>query len=150
MTIYRDLFALVTETRTVDLPAEPVTLVFDGVVETLIPQSAVVADTGRTTRESNYDFDRLTPARILEKSIGRKVMLTRTNPASGKVRQVEATLVSANRNGVIFQTTDGAEALHCSGLPEQLSFEEVPGDLQARASCPSASPRARRASAKCA
>src|SRR5688572_21529531 len=45
VTIYRDLFALITETRTVDLPEEPVTLVFDGVVETLIPQSALIADT---------------------------------------------------------------------------------------------------------
>ena len=35
VTIYRDLFALVTETRTVDLPEGPVTVSFDGVVETL-------------------------------------------------------------------------------------------------------------------
>ena len=57
VTIYRDLFALVTETRTIDLPAGPVTLVFDGVVETLIPQSAVIADTAaprqRATSISN-------------------------------------------------------------------------------------------------
>ncbi|HEX6637799.1 MAG TPA: hypothetical protein VF033_09105 [Steroidobacteraceae bacterium] len=132
VTIYRDLFALVTETRTVDLPAGPVTLVFDGVVETLIPQSAVVADTGRTATESNHDFDRITPARILEESIGRKVMLTRTSPATGKVRQEEATLISASRDGVVFRTAAGAEALHCSGLPEQLTFEEVPGDLRAK------------------
>ena len=32
VTIYRDLFALVTETRSVDLPAGPVTLQFDCVV----------------------------------------------------------------------------------------------------------------------
>lgn len=132
VTIYRDLFALVTETRTVDLPAGPVKLVFDGVVETLIPQSAVVADTGRAISEGNYDFDRISPARILEKSLGRKVTLTRTNPATGKMRQEEATLISANRNGVVFQTASGAEALHCSGLPEKLTFEEVPGDLRAK------------------
>ena len=35
VTIYRDLFALVTETRTVELPEGPVTLEFDGVVEAL-------------------------------------------------------------------------------------------------------------------
>jgi hypothetical protein len=134
VTIYRDLFALVTETRTVDLPAGPVTLVFDGVVDTLIPQSAAVADTGRVTNESNYDFDRLTPARILAKSIGKKVRLTRTNPATGKVREVDATLVAAGPRGVIFQTADGAEALQCSGLPEQLTFGELPGDPHAKAS----------------
>ncbi len=130
VTIYRDLFALVTETRTVDLPAGPVTLVFDGVVDTLLPQSAVVSDANRAVDESNYDFERLTPANLLKKSIGREVTLWRTNPATGRARQVVATIVSANTNGVVFRTADGAEALHCSGLPERLDFQEIPGDLK--------------------
>jgi hypothetical protein len=130
VTIYRDLFALVTETRTVELPAGPVTLVFAGVVDTLLPQSAVVADTQRGIAEANYDFDRLTPANLLAKSIGRQVTLTRTNPATGRSRQVPATLLAANPRGVIFQTGEGNEALFCSGLPEQLTFEEIPGELK--------------------
>ncbi len=132
MTIYRDLFALITETRTVDLPAGPVTLQFDGVVESLIPQSALVGGTERAVAESNYDFERLTPANLLLKSIGKQVTLWRTNPATGRARQVNATLVAANAAGVIFRTEDGDEALHCSGLPERLSFEEIPGELRAR------------------
>jgi hypothetical protein len=130
VTIYRDLFALITETRTVDLPAGPVTLVFDGVVDTLLPQSAVLSDVHRAVAEANYDFDRLTPANLLAKSIGRRVTLTRTHPATGRARQVTATLVAANTRGVIFQTEEGHEALFCSGLPEQLSFEEIPGELK--------------------
>ena len=126
VTIYRDLFALVTETRTVDLPEGPVTLVFDGVVETLLPQSAVVADTGRTVAEGNYDFERLSPANLLRKSIGRTVTLTRTNRATGKASQLAATVVSAGNNGVVFRTAAGNEALYCSGLPEQLTFDEIP------------------------
>ena len=70
MTIYRDDLALITETRTVDLPAGAVTLVIDDVVETLLPQSAIVTDSGRTLAESNFDFDRLTPRSLLERSIG--------------------------------------------------------------------------------
>jgi hypothetical protein len=132
VTIYRDLFALITETRVVDLPAGPVTLQFDGVVESLIPQSALVSGTQRAVAESNYDFERLTPANLLLKSIGRKVTLWRTNPATGRARQMNATLVAANDAGVIFRTEDGDEALHCSGLPERLSFEEIPDDLRAR------------------
>jgi hypothetical protein len=132
VTIYRDLFALITETRTVDLPAGPVTLVFDGVAETLMPQSAVVADTGRELRESNYDFELLTAAKLMEKNIGREMLLTRTNPATGKVRQVKATLIAANTEGVVFRSIDGNEALHCSGLPERLSFEELPGELTSK------------------
>jgi hypothetical protein len=130
VTIYRDLFALITETRTLDLPAGPVTLVFEGVVDTLLPQSAGVSDTDRTLAEANYDFDRLTPANLLGKSIGRTVTLTRLNPATGRARQVAATLVAAGPHGIVFHTADGNEALHCSGLPEALSFQEIPGELK--------------------
>jgi hypothetical protein len=129
ITIYRDLVALVTETRTVDLPADGVTLEFQGVVDTLIPQSAVLTGAGRAVAESNYEFDRLTPDNLLAKSIGKTVTLTRTNRATGKTRQVDATLVSANEDGVLFRTADGAEALHCSGLPERMTFMEIPGEL---------------------
>jgi hypothetical protein len=132
VTIYRDLVALVTETRSVDLPAGDVTLVFEGVVDTLIPQSAVVRGADRPVAEANYDYERLTPANLMAKSIGRQVWLTRTNRATGQVRQVAATLVAANTSGVLFRTAEGNEALHCSGLPERLTFEELPGELQAR------------------
>lgn len=130
ITIYRDLVALITETRTVDLPAGAVTLELHGVVDSLIPQSAVLADAGRDVAESNYDFDRLTPDNLLAKSIGKTVTLTRTNRATGKVTQVEATLVAANAQGVVFRTADGHEALRCSGLAEKLTFVEIPGELR--------------------
>ena len=132
VTIYRDLFALISETRTVDLPAGPVTLVFDGVTETLIPQSTVITDVGRPVATSNFDFDRMTPANLLRKSIGRHVTLTRMNPATGKLRQIDATVIAANQDGIVFHTDDGNEALHCSGLPEQVTFDEIPGDLETR------------------
>ena len=51
MTIYRDDLALVTETRTVDLPAAAVTLVVEDVVETLLPQSAIVTELAVARRE---------------------------------------------------------------------------------------------------
>jgi hypothetical protein len=129
ITIYRDLFALITETRTVDLPAGAVTLEFDGVVETLIPQSAVIADTARGVDESNYDFEGLSPGNLLRRSIGKTVTLTRTNRATGKASQVAATVISADSGGVMFRTEDGNEALHCSGLPEKLTFNEIPEGL---------------------
>jgi len=130
VTIYRDLFALVTETRTIDLPAEPVTLAFDGVVETLLPASAVISALDRGLEERNYDYDQLAPASLLRKSIGRTVVITRTLPGSGKVTQTRAVIESANDDGVMLRTTDGLEALSCSGTPEGLTFEEIPDGLQ--------------------
>jgi hypothetical protein len=132
VTIYRDLFALVTETRTVDLPDGPVKLSFDGVVETLLPASAVVADTGRVLDEANFDYEQLTPGSLFRRSVGREILLTRTMRGSGKVVQVPATIVSATDDGVVIRTRDGNEALHCSGIPEQVTFEKIPDELQQR------------------
>ena len=132
VTIYRDLFALVTETRTVDLPEGPVTLSFDGVVETLLPQSAVVADVSRELAERNFDYDALTPNSLLTRSIGKNVTLTRTLPGSGRVVQTRATVVAANDAGITLRTDLGNEAWHCSGLPERLTFDQIPDDLHAK------------------
>lgn len=131
VTIYRDDLALVTETRTVNLPAAPVTLVFEDVVETLLPQSAVVTELDRTLAESNFDFNRLTPRSLLERSIGETVTLTRTHPATGRVTRTAATIVSVG-DGVVLQTADGHEALYCSGLPERLELMRVPDELLAK------------------
>ena len=87
VTIYRDDLALVTETRTVDLPAAAVTLVVEDVVETLLPQSAIVAELQRPLAESNFDFDRLTPRSLLERSIGETVTMTRTIPRRAELRE---------------------------------------------------------------
>src|SRR5690349_2464352 len=132
VTIYRDLFALITETRTVDLPEGPVTVSFEGVVETLLPASAVVTDIGRPLAERNFDYDALSPNSLLTRSIGKSVTLTRTLPGSGKVVQTRATIVAANEAGITLHTDQGNEALHCSGLPERLTFDEIPGDLHAK------------------
>jgi hypothetical protein len=128
VTIYRDDLALVTETRTVDLPAGPVTLVIEGVVETLLPQSAIVADAARPLAESNFDFDRLTPRSLLERSIGATVTITRTNPVTGMVTRTPATIVAVGE-GVVLQTAGGNEALYCSGLPERLELARLPEEL---------------------
>jgi len=129
VTIYRDLFALITETRTVDLPAGPVMLSFDGVVETLLPQSAVVSELGRSLEERNYDYDQLMPISLLGKSIGKTVTLTRTLPGRGQVTHTRAVIVAANYGGITLRTEKGNEALHCSGIPEQLTFDELPAGL---------------------
>ena len=128
VTIYRDDLALVTETRTVSLPAGPVTLVVQGVVESVLPQSVVITGAERPIAESNFDFDRLTPLSLLEKSVGSTVIITRTNRATGTVSRVPATILSV-AEGVVLRTADGNEALYCSGLPERLEFQRLPENL---------------------
>jgi hypothetical protein len=130
VTIYRDDLALITETRTVDLPTEPVRLVLEDVVETLLPQSAVIADAGRPLRESNFDFDRLTPKSLLERSVGETVTIVRTNPATGAVTRAPARVLAAGE-GVVLETADGKEAVYCAELPTRIEFERLPSGLRA-------------------
>jgi hypothetical protein len=130
VTIYREDLALITETRTVTLPAGPVTVVVQGVVESLLPQSVVITGAERPLAESNFDFDRLTPLSLLEESVGEAVMLTRTNPETGTVTRVPATILSVT-GGVVLSIGDGNEALYCSGLPERLEFQRLPESLVA-------------------
>jgi hypothetical protein len=131
VTIYRDDLALITETRTVELPAGPVTVELSDVVDTLLPQTAVMTGAERPLAESNFTFDPLSPASLIERSIGKTVMLIRTDRATGKVTRTPATIVSAGE-GVVLQLAGGLEALRCSGIPEGLEFAQVPGELTAK------------------
>lgn len=129
VTIYRDGLALITETRTVDLPAEAATVVFQGVVDTLIPQSAVVFGHERALVENNFLYDPLTPSSLIRRSVGKVVTLTRTHPQTGKATSIPVTIISAAYDRVVLQSVDGTEAFQCSGLPERLEFAEIPGEL---------------------
>lgn len=128
VTIYPDNLALITETRTVTLPDSAATLVIQDVVDTLLPQSAVVAGLDRPLAESNFDFNQLTPESLLENSVGMSVTLMRTDLASGIVSYMAATVVSVS-DGVVLETADGKESLHCSGLPEGIVFDAIPDGL---------------------
>jgi hypothetical protein len=131
ITIYRDGLALITETREIEMPAEPATLVFEGVVDSLLPQSAVLSGADRRLAESNFTFDPLTAASLIQRSVGKVVTLVRTQAQTGRVTRVEATIVSAG-DGVVLKTLDGNEALYCSGLPERLELSEIPSELTSK------------------
>jgi len=130
VTIYRDDLALITETRRVELPGGSARIVFDGVLDRVIPQSAVVRGLDKE-RERNFDFDGLNPMSLLWRSIGAVVRVVRTNPGTGAVTEEEATVAAAG-DGVTLQFGERVEALGCSGLPEKLVFARIPDGLAAR------------------
>jgi hypothetical protein len=126
-------FALVTETRTVHLPAGESRLRFEGVADGIEPASAIVTGLGNGVLEKNRDAALLSPSALVAATLGRPVELIRTNPKTGKVERRDAAILAADdprgggSDGVVIQTADGIEALHCSGLPEALSFENAAG-----------------------
>lgn len=119
---------LVTETRTVDLPAGRHTIRFDGVAEGLIPQSAAVEGLPGRAVERNYDYALLSPGTLVERSLGQPIQVVRTNRKTGRQRAVDAKLLQGP-NGLMVQTAEGVEALGCSGGPERLVLSSVPEGL---------------------
>jgi hypothetical protein len=123
--------AMVSEVRTVDLPAGRSRLSFRGVADGMVPQTAAIEGVDGRLIERNYDFDLLSPGTLIEKAVGAPARLVRTNPKTGQATEVPVT-VRSGPDGVILQHADGsAEALGCSGLPEMLVFDQAPPGLTA-------------------
>ena len=116
-------FAVVSETRRVTIPAGRHRLRFGGVVDGIIPESAIVAGIPGGVIEKNQDADLLSPSALMRAARGRKITLTRTNPATGKPVQVVAEIVSAGPDGVVFKTAAGTETLRCSGFSETFRYD---------------------------
>lgn len=122
-------FALITETRTVDLPRGPVTVRFEGVASGIQPESAIVL--GAPVAEKNQDRALLSQRGLLDAFTGQRMILRRTDPATGKVTE-EAATIRSDPDRVIVQTAAGIESLYCTGLRQTLLFPGVPPTLVAK------------------
>ncbi|MDN3645107.1 hypothetical protein QWY75_02665 [Pontixanthobacter aestiaquae] len=124
-------FAMISETRTVTLPAGESTIRFDGVAEGMVAVSAIVTGLPGGTIEKNRNADLLSPASLVDGTLGNRVQITRTNPATGTSASEDAVIRTRADGGLVLQTHDGYEAVRCSGLPEKLTFDSVPEGLSA-------------------
>ena len=140
-------FALISEKRTIDLPAGESVVRFEGVAEGMVAVSAIVTGLPGGTVQKNRDAALLSPASLLDGSLGNRVHLRRTDRATGQVREEDAIIRSGPGGAVVLQTPAGFEALRCSGLPETLIYDRVPQGLTAKPtlSVTTRSPAAQRA-----
>jgi hypothetical protein len=125
-------FAMITETRTVMLPAGESTIRFTGVAEGMVAVSAIVTGLPGGTIEKNRNADLLSPAALVDGTLGNRVTITRTNPATGAQESEQAIVRTRADGGIVLQTDTGFEAVRCSGLPEKLTFDRVPAGLSAQ------------------
>src|ERR1051325_11030948 len=133
-------YALISETRRVRLPAGEVALRFEGVAGGIVPQSAIVPGPPHGVIERNRDAYLLSPATLLDRSLGRRVHLRRTSRATGTVREQDAVIRTSAAGAAVVETEGGFEALRCTGIPEAIVYDGVPAGLSAR---PTLSVRAR-------
>ncbi|MEO0462164.1 MAG: hypothetical protein AAF127_03480 [Pseudomonadota bacterium] len=125
-------FALISETRTVTLPAGESRIRFVGVAEGMIGVSAIVTGLPGGTIEKNRNAELLSPAALVNGALGNRVTITRTNPATGTSEPESAIVRTQANGGLVLQTSQGFEAVRCAGLPEKLTFERIPIGLNAK------------------
>jgi len=131
ITVYNQDFGLVREVRGVDLGTGRVALEFRDVAERIQPETvhirAMDAPTALRVLEQNYRYDLLSPQKLLEKYVGRKVRIYRWNDVTGRDEEHEAEVLSTNQ-GTILRIGD--EITY--GFPGRISFPEIPENLIAK------------------
>jgi hypothetical protein len=131
VTVYNDDLALVQDTRQIDLPAGRSRQEFPGVSGRISPETVTLSGAGVGIVEQNFDFDLLSPSKLMEKAVGQEVTLLRTNPATGVETRERAKVLAVN-GGVVIQIGSRIEVLRDDGLPVRVVFDQVPPNLRAR------------------
>ncbi len=110
VTIYNNDLALVQDRRTLDIAPGRQRLEFQDVSGQIKPETVSLAAPDVAIVEQNFDFDLLTPAKLMEKAVGHTVTIVHVNPASGAETR-EAAEVLATNGGVVLRIGDRIEVL---------------------------------------
>lgn len=131
VTIYADDLALVQDKRPIDLTGGRQRIEFAGVSGQIRPETVSLSANGVSIVEQNFDFDLLTPAKLMEKAVGSVVTIVRVNPANGQETREQAEVLATN-NGVVLKIGDRIEVLRDDGLPVRVIFDKVPENLRSK------------------
>jgi hypothetical protein len=131
ITIYNNDLALVQDVRQIAIPAGRSRQEFADVSAQIRAETVSFAAADTAIAEQNFDYDLLSPGKLMEKAVGQNVTIVRVNPATGaEVREV-AKVLAAN-GGVVLQIGTRIEVLRDDGLPVRVIFDKVPENLRAR------------------
>ncbi len=131
VTIYNGDLALVKDTRKVKLKIGLNALALRDVSAQIRPETALLrsinAPGSLTLLEQNFDFDLLTPHKMLEKYVGKTVSIVKVHPTTGAETVEQAQVLSVN-DGVVLKMGNRIE----TGLPGRVVFDDVPANLRDR------------------
>ncbi|WP_371397335.1 DUF4139 domain-containing protein [Fretibacter rubidus] len=130
LTIYNNSRALVSDSRDITFRSGQQTIELPGVSSMIQPETATFVASGLSINEQNFDFDLLSPEKLMEKAVGSFVEIIRTNPGTGRETRERAKVLSVN-NGVVIQVGQKIEVLRDDDIPTRVVFDSVPTNLRA-------------------
>jgi len=129
ITIYNKDLALIKDQRGVKLDRGFNQLAFRGVSARMRPETAILRSLsnakGFRVIEQNFDYDLLTPNKLLDKYVGNKVRIVTLNPATGK-QKIETATVLSTQNGVVVKIGDRIEV----NPKGRFIFDTIPKNLR--------------------
>src|ERR1700692_4248210 len=131
VTIYADDLALVQDRRDIEVKGGRQRIEFEDVSAQIRPETASLTAGDIGIVEQNFDFDLLTPAKLMEKAVGHEVTIVRVNPATGAETREQAQVLATN-GGVVLKIGQRIEVLRDDGLPVRVIFDKVRENLRAR------------------
>jgi hypothetical protein len=130
LTIYNSDLALVEHVRPLNVPTGRHRIEFRGVSAQILSQTVSFRAENLTLVEQNFDYDLLTPEKLMEKAVGQRVRIVRTNPGTGEEVEESAEVLSVV-GGVVLRIGERIEVLREDGIPARVIFDEVPPNLRA-------------------
>jgi hypothetical protein len=131
VTIYNNDLALVQDRRDIEVKDGRQRIEFQDVSAQIRPETVSLSAADIAIVEQNFDFDLLTPAKLMEKAVGQEVTIVRVNPATGAETREQAQVLATN-GGVVLKIGQRIEVLRDDGLPVRVIFNKVPDNLRAR------------------
>ncbi|MFC3097534.1 DUF4139 domain-containing protein [Alteraurantiacibacter palmitatis] len=131
VTIYNNGQSLVQDVRQLNIAAGRSVVPFPDVSAMIRPETLSFNAPNTGIVEQNFDFDLLTPQKLMEKAVGQEVTLIRTNPATGAETTSRAEVLSV-MGGVVIRVNGRIEVLRDDGLPVRVIFDRIPANLRAR------------------
>lgn len=133
LTVYNSNRALVHEIRRLKLPGGLTYLWFQDVASSIMPETVGISSLSQKkfqVLEQNYEYDLLSPSKMLEKYINHDVVLVRRTMQDNteKEERVRARLLSVN-SGTVWQIGD---KIAINPTYAYLEFPELPANLYAR------------------
>jgi hypothetical protein len=131
VTIYADDLALVQDRRDIEVKEGRQRIEFQDVSAQIRPETVSLAAPDISIIEQNFDFDLLSPSKLMEKAVGQEITIVRVNPATGAETREQAQVLATN-GGVVLKIGQRIEVLRDDGLPVRVIFSKVPDNLRAR------------------